>query len=58
MAFNAINNFVGPNRLMPTLLVFSTYPCITNLDTLLLIVMQHTTIVKKAMAEICKLYTK
>jgi hypothetical protein len=26
MAIKAINNIVGPNRLVPTLLVFSTFP--------------------------------
>jgi hypothetical protein len=58
MAFKAINNFIRLNRLMPTLLVFSAYPHITNLDALLLIVIQYTTVVKKAIAKICKLYAK
>jgi hypothetical protein len=32
----ALNNTAGPNRLVPTLLVFSTYPCInTNSPPLL-----------------------
>ena len=26
MAFKVINNFVGPNSLIPTLLVFKAYP--------------------------------
>jgi hypothetical protein len=43
---------------MPTLLVFGAYPRITDLDVLLLIVTQRATVVKKAMAEICKLYTE
>ena len=32
MAFKAINNSIGPNGLVPTLLVFGAYPRITNLD--------------------------
>jgi hypothetical protein len=43
---------------VPTLLVFSAYPCITDLDIPLLIITQHATVVKKAMVEIYKLYTK
>jgi len=38
MAFKAINNSIGPNGLVPTLLVFGAYPHITNLDAPLLIV--------------------
>ena len=39
MAFKTINNSIGPNRLVPTLLVFGAYPRITNLDAPLPIVM-------------------
>jgi len=35
MAFKAINNIVGPNRLMPTLLVYSAYLQIIKYNTLL-----------------------
>ena len=38
MAFKAINNTTGPNRLVPILLVFSVYPQIVELDILLLLV--------------------
>jgi hypothetical protein len=58
MAFKAINDFIGPNRLVPTLLVFGAYPCMTDLDIPSPTVIQHATVVKKAMAEIHKLYTK
>jgi len=34
MAFKAINDIVGPNRLVPTLLVYSAYPQITEHDPL------------------------
>ena len=30
MAFKAINNFIGPNSLIPTLLVFKAYPHIVK----------------------------
>ena len=32
MAFKAINSSVGPNSLIPTLLVFGAYPCIVKSD--------------------------
>ena len=34
MAFKAINNSAGPNRLVPTLLAFGAYPRIAEMDTL------------------------
>ena len=30
MAFKVINNFIGPNGLIPTLLVFKAYPYIVE----------------------------
>ena len=38
MAFKAINDIVGPNRLVLTLLVYSAYPRITTYNPLLLLV--------------------
>jgi hypothetical protein len=38
MAFKAINDIVGPNRLVLTLLVYSVYPRITEHDPPLLLV--------------------
>ena len=32
MAFKVINDFVGPNSLIPTLLVFGAYPRIVESD--------------------------
>ena len=58
MAFKAINNTTSPNRLVPTLLVFSAYPRIVELEALLLSVTQRANAVKKAMVEIQKLQTK
>ena len=34
MAFKAINNIARPNKLVPTLLVYSAYPRITEHDPL------------------------
>lgn len=56
--FKAFNNTAGPDRLVPILLVFSIYLQITELDISLPTVIQYTNIVKKAIAEICKLYTE
>jgi len=58
MAFKAINDSVGPNGLVPTLLVFGAYPYITNLDAPSPTVTQRAAAVKKAMEEIRKLYAK
>ena len=38
MAFKAINDIAGPNRLVLTLLVYSAYPRIAKYDPLLLLV--------------------
>jgi hypothetical protein len=58
IVFKALNNTAGPDRLVPILLVFSIYLQITKLDIPLPTVIQYTNIVKKAIAEICKLYTE
>ena len=56
MVFKALNNTAGLNSLIPILLIFSVYPQITKLDVLLFTVIQRANAVKKAMAEIHKLY--
>jgi hypothetical protein len=33
MAIKAVNNIAGPDKLVPTLLVYRAYPRITNLDS-------------------------
>ena len=55
MTFKAINNTIGPNRLVPMLLVFSIYPRMTKLDAPSPIVTQCANVVKKAIVEIYKL---
>jgi hypothetical protein len=58
MAFKAINNFTGPNSLIPTLLVFRTYLCIIKSNTPNPIVIQQAAALKKAMEEVKKLKAK
>ena len=38
MAFKVINNSIGPNSIIPTLLVFRAYLCIVKFNTLNFIV--------------------
>jgi hypothetical protein len=54
IVFKAINDTTSPDGLVPTLLTFSAYPRITELDMLSLTVAQHVNIIKKAMAEVRK----
>jgi hypothetical protein len=58
MAIKAVNNTVGPDSLVPTLLVFGTYPWITTTDTLSLTVTEHSKAITKAMKQIAELYAK
>ena len=55
MAFKALNDTVGPNGLVPTLLVFGAYLRMIELDAPSPIVTQRANAVKKAIVEICKL---
>ena len=58
MAFKAINDIVGPNRLVLILLVYSAYPRITEHDPLSPSVALRALAVKKAIAEVQKLQAK
>ena len=55
MAFKAINNSIGPDSLIPTLLVFKAYLYIVESNTPNFIVIKQTVALKKAMEEIKKL---
>ena len=55
MAFKAINDFVGSNGLIPTLLVFGAYPRIVKFNTPNPTVTQQAVALKKAMKEVKKL---
>ena len=54
MAVKALNNSTGPNSLIPTLLVFSTFLQISDSNVLALLIQQHTVAICKAMEEIIK----
>lgn len=47
--FKAINNSVGPNSLVPTLLVFGAYPHMANIDIHSSSINQHSIAIYKAM---------
>jgi hypothetical protein len=55
MAIKAVNDTAGPNRLVPTLLVYGAYPRISNLDPPAPSVIYRVAIIQKTMAEIVKL---
>ena len=55
MSFKAINNSISPNGLILTLLVYSTYPHITENNPLSLSVAQQAIAIRKAIAEVQKL---
>jgi hypothetical protein len=58
MAFKAINNSIGPNSLIPTLLVFRAYLYIVKSNTPNPIVVKQAAALKKAIKEVKKLKTK
>jgi len=58
MAVKAINNTTGPNRLVPTLLVYRAYLRISKLDPPTPFVTDWAAIIQKAIAEIVKLRAK
>ena len=58
MAFKAINNSIGPNSLIPTLLVFRAYLCIIESDAPNFIVVKQVAAFKKAIEEVKKLRAK
>jgi hypothetical protein len=58
MAVKAVNNTAGPDKLVPTLLVYGAYPRITNLDPPAPFIIDRATIIQKAMSEIAKLWAK
>ena len=58
MAFKAINDIIGPDNIVLTLLVYSTYLQITEHNPPSLLVTQQALVIKKAMAEVQKLRAK
>ena len=55
MAIKAVNDTTGPNRLVPTLLVYGVYLRISNLDPPTLFITEQAAVIRKAIAEIVKL---
>jgi hypothetical protein len=55
MAVKAVNDTTGPNRLVPTLLVYGAYPRISNLDPPAPSIIDQAATIRKAMAEMVKL---
>ena len=58
MAFKAINNFAGPNSLIPTLLVFKAYPRIVEFNVPNPTVIKRAAAFKKAIEKVKKLKAK
>lgn len=54
ISFKVINNSVGLNKLVPTLLVFDAYPKMTKQDAPSLSVIQHAIAMQKAIDEVRK----
>ena len=55
MAFKVINDFIGLNGLIPTLLVFGAYLCIVEFNAPNPIVIKRAAAFKKVMEEVKKL---
>jgi hypothetical protein len=58
MAFKVINNFIGLNSLIPTLLVFRAYLCIMEFNTPNPTVVRQVVALKKAIEKVKKLKAK
>jgi hypothetical protein len=58
ITIKAINNLVGPDGIIPTLLVFGAYPRIADSSLLLLIVIKRTEAIRKATKEVRCFHTK
>jgi hypothetical protein len=58
IAIKAVNNIAGPDGLVPTLLVFGTYPRMATTNTPFLTVTERGKAITKAMKQIAELYAK
>jgi hypothetical protein len=56
IAVKAVNNSAGPNRLVPTLLVFSIYLQLTEIDLLSLSVTKKAEAIRAAIKKVRQLY--
>ena len=58
MAIKAINYLAGPDGIIPTLLVFSIYLWLTEIDPLSLSVTKRVEAIYVATKEVCRLYAE
>ena len=58
MAVKAVNNTTSPDGLVPTLLVYRAYLRISNLDPPTSSIIERVAAIRKAIAEIVKLWAK
>jgi hypothetical protein len=58
MAVKAVNDTAGPDGLVPTLLVFSTFPRISIKDITTTTVVERGKAIRKAMKEVAELHAK
>jgi hypothetical protein len=58
IAIKAVNDTAGPDSLMPTLLVFSTYPRLSESDLLTPNITQRAIAIRRAIQEVVKLQAK
>jgi len=58
MALKAVNDSLGPEGLVPTLLVFRVYPRISYLDLPAPLIAQRATAIQKAITKIVKVRAK
>jgi len=58
IAFKAVNDSIGPDGLVPTLLVYRAYPRISELNSPAPKISQRAAAIKKAIAELAKLRAK
>ena len=58
IAVKAVNDLAGPNRIIPTLLVFSVYLWLTKIDPLSLSITKRVEAIYTATKEVCCFYIK
>ena len=56
MAIKAVNDSVGPNGIIPILIVFNIYPQLTKIDLLSLSIAKRTEAIWAVTKEVCCLY--
>jgi hypothetical protein len=56
IAVKAVNNTAGPDRIVPTLLVFGAYPRITEIDLPAATITQRAAAIKLAIKEVRRCY--